>query len=416
MQATEIPLSLYVHIPWCIRKCPYCDFNSHEKRSALPEARYVDALIADLKRQADAVAGRGIGSVYIGGGTPSLFSARSIERLLDAVARETGLAGDAEITIEANPGSFDQQNFAGFRSAGVNRISIGVQSFDDALLRALGRVHDASTARQAVLAARRAQFENINVDVMYALPGQTLKQARQDVEQAMALAPSHISYYQLTLEPHTHFYRHPPALPGGELGWAIQQQGTDLLTLHGWQQYEISAYAKDQFRCIHNMNYWQFGDYLGIGAGAHQKISFDKTGVWRSEKPRNPLQYMEQVLNGPPAGPACDPLGHDELVFEFLLNALRMKSGFTRERFECNTGLPFGQLATKLQALLQEGLVVRRDGGLRCSETGYRYLDDLLLRLLPEAPAEHTVTGPERRTGTASGGHAARSPAGVRPA
>ncbi|MYB88537.1 MAG: radical SAM family heme chaperone HemW [Proteobacteria bacterium] len=387
MQATEIPLSLYVHIPWCVKKCPYCDFNSHEKRSALPEVRYVDALIADLKRQADGVAGRGIGSVYIGGGTPSLFSARSIERLLDAVARETGLAKDAEITVEANPGTFDQQNFAGFRSAGVNRISIGVQSFDDALLRALGRIHDANTARQAVLAAKQAHFENINIDVMYALPGQTLKQARRDVEQAIALTPSHISYYQLTLEPHTHFYRHPPTLPDGELGWAIQQQGTNLLMLHGWQQYEISAYAKDQFRCIHNMNYWRFGDYLGIGAGAHQKISSDKTGVWRSEKPRNPLQYMEQVLNDPLAGPACRPLSDDELVFEFLLNALRMKSGFTWQLFECNTGLSFGQLATKLQGLIQEGLIVRQDGGLRCSETGYRYLDGLLLRLLPEAPA-----------------------------
>lgn len=222
---------------------------------------------------------------------------------------------------------------------------------------------------------------------MYALPGQTLKQARHDVEQAIALTPSHISYYQLTLEPHTHFYRHPPTLPDGELGWAIQQQGTDLLTLHGWQQYEISAYAKDQFRCIHNVNYWQFGDYLGIGAGAHQKISFDKTGVRRSEKPKNPLQYMEQVLNDPPAGFVCHPLAHDELIFEFLLNSLRMKSGFTRQLFECNTGLPFGQLAAKLQALLQEGLIVRQGDGLRCSETGYRYLDDLLLRLLPEASA-----------------------------
>ena len=386
MQATEIPLSLYIHIPWCIRKCPYCDFNSHQKRSALPETRYVDALIADLNKQAGAVTGRSIDSVYIGGGTPSLFSAHSIERLLDAVARETALAQDAEITIEANPGTFDQQNFAGFRSAGVNRISIGVQSFDDVLLRALGRIHDASTAKQAVLAAKQAHFENINIDVMYALPGQTLKQARQDIEQAIALAPSHISYYQLTLEPHTHFYRHPPTLPGDELGWAIQQQGADLLTRHGWKQYEVSAYAKDQFICTHNLNYWQFGDYLGIGAGAHQKISFDTNSVWRSEKPKNPLQYMEQVLNEPTAGPTHHPLSQDELVFEFLLNALRMKAGFTRQLFERNTGLSFTWLVTKLQALVQEGLVVQLDDGLHCSETGYRYLDDLLMRLLPEVP------------------------------
>ena len=392
MQAVAIPLSLYVHIPWCIRKCPYCDFNSHQKRSALPEARYVDALIADLKKQADAVSGRAIDSVYIGGGTPSLFSAHSIERLLDAIARETALAQDAEITIEANPGTFDQQNFAGFRSAGVNRISIGVQSFDDTLLRALGRIHDAGAAKQAVLEARQARFENINIDLMYALPGQTLEQARRDVEQAIALAASHISYYQLTLEPHTHFYRHPPTLPDDELGWAIQEQGADLLTRHGWQQYEISAYAKDRYECAHNTNYWQFGDYLGIGAGAHQKISLDRTGVWRSEKPKNPLQYMEQALNDLSAGPARHPLGRDELVFEFLLNALRMKSGFTRQLFERNTGLSFTWLATKLQALIQEGLVVRLDDGLQCSETGYRYLDDLLMRLLPETPPTPLAT------------------------
>ena len=237
-------------------------------RSSLPEARYIDALIADLKKTLGYRHWAENWQCFYWRGTPSLFSARSIERLLATVVRETALAHDAEITIEANPGTFDQKNFSGFRSAGVNRISIGVQSFDDTLLHSLGRIHDASIAKQAVLTAKRANFENINIDVMYALPGQTLKQAQADVEQAIALEPSHISYYQLTLEPHTHFYRHPPKLPDSELGWTIQQQGADLLALHGWQQYEISAYAKDGFRCIHNMNYWQFGDYLGIGAGA----------------------------------------------------------------------------------------------------------------------------------------------------
>ena len=356
-------------------------------RSSLPEARYIDALIADLKKHSVTVTGREIGSVFIGGGTPSLFSARSIERLLATVVRETALAHDAEITIEANPGTFDQKNFSGFRSAGVNRISIGVQSFDDTLLHSLGRIHDASIAKQAVLTAKRANFENINIDVMYALPGQTLKQAQADVEQAIALEPSHISYYQLTLEPHTHFYRHPPKLPDSELGWTIQQQGADLLALHGWQQYEISAYAKDGFRCIHNMNYWQFGDYLGIGAGAHQKISFDKTNILRNEKPRNPLQYMDQMLNNTSAKSIEHPLSQDELVFEFLLNALRLRSGFTWQQFERNTGLACTQLIPKLQALIQEGLLVRLEHGLRCSESGYQYLDNLLLRLLPEAPA-----------------------------
>ena len=389
MPAIEIPLSLYIHIPWCTRKCPYCDFNSHESRSSLPEVRYVDALIADLKQHADAVSGRKISSVYIGGGTPSLFSASSIGRLLEGVARETILENDAEITIEANPGTLDQQNFAGFRSAGVNRISIGVQSFDDALLHALGRIHDASAAKQAVLAAKLVGFENINIDLMYALPGQTQTQACADVEQAIDLEPSHISYYQLTLEPNTRFYRHPPELPDSELGWAIQQQGMDLLDRHGWQQYEISAYAKDRFRCMHNMNYWEFGDYLGIGAGAHQKISFEKTGIFRSEKPRNPMQYMEQMLNSPSARPISHHLSHDELVFEFLLNALRLKAGFTWQQFEHNTGLTYTMLMPKLQGLIEEGLLVRLDHGLHCSSTGYRYLDNILVRLLPEAPARH---------------------------
>ena len=383
MYKADIPLSLYVHIPWCVRKCPYCDFNSHEVRSAFPEARYVDALIVDLEKHAGA--GREIISVFIGGGTPSLFSADSIERLLADIARETTLAHHAEITIEANPGTLDQQNFAGFRDAGVNRISIGVQSFNDAQLRALGRIHDAHAAKQAVLAAGHAGFENINIDLMYALPGQTLAQARQDIEQAVALKPAHISYYQLTLEPQTRFYRHPPELPDGELSWAMHQQGMHLLARHGWQQYEVSAYAQGRFRCIHNLNYWQFGDYLGIGAGAHQKISFDDGGVVRSAKPGNPQQYMAQTLNGTPEKPAR-PLHPDELVFEFLLNALRLKSGFTRQQFERHTGLSLASLVPKLQAPLLEDLLVIRDDRVCCSATGYRFLDDLLQRLLPETP------------------------------
>ncbi len=386
MYKVDIPLSLYVHIPWCVRKCPYCDFNSHEVRSAFPETRYVDALITDLETQAGLVAGREIISVFIGGGTPSLFSAGSIERLLAAIARETTLAHLAEITIEANPGTLDQQNFTGFRRAGVNRISIGVQSFNDAMLHALGRIHDAHAAKQAVRMARQAGFENINIDLMYALPGQTLAQARQDVEQAIALQPAHISYYQLTLEPHTRFYRYPPALPDSELSWAMQQQGIRRLARHGWQQYEVSAHAPDRSRCVHNLNYWQFGDYLGIGAGAHQKISFDNARVVRSAKSRNPQQYMEQTLSGTPVKPE-PPLHPDELVFEFLLNTLRLKSGFTRQQFEQHTGLPFASLVPKLQALLLENLLVMQEDRVCCSTTGYRFLDDLLQRLLPEIPA-----------------------------
>ena len=386
MHTARIPLSLYVHIPWCVKKCPYCDFNSHEMRSPLPEARYVDALIADLEKHAGAVSKREVISIFIGGGTPSLFSAGSIARLLDAIRRETTLAPRAEITIEANPGTLDQQNFAGFRRAGVNRISIGVQSFDDARLHALGRVHDACTAKEAVRAARGAGFENINIDLMFALPGQTLAQARRDVEQAIALAPAHISYYQLTLEPNTRFYRHPPRLPGNELAWEIQQQGVHLLARHGWQQYEVSAHAQDGSRCLHNLNYWQFGDYLGIGAGAHQKISFDDFGVVRSAKPRNPQQYMELALDADyPAAPG-PPLQPEELAFEYLLNALRLKSGFTRQQFEHHTGIAFASHAPKLRKLCHENLLVMQDDRVYCSETGYRFLDDLLQRLLPERP------------------------------
>lgn len=355
-------------------------------RSVLPQTEYIHALISDLKMHAHAVAGREICSVFIGGGTPSLFSAGSIARLMNAIQHETTLSPLAEITIEANPGTFDQRNFAGFRSAGINRISIGVQSFDDAMLHALGRIHDACTAEQAVLEAWRAGFDNVNIDLMYALPGQTLAQARRDVEQAVALKPSHLSYYQLTLEPNTRFYRHPPKLPDSELSWAIQQQGTHLLTRHGWKQYEVSAYARDQFSCQHNLNYWQFGDYLGIGAGAHQKITLDNIGVVRSAKPASPQQYMKQVLNGAPAKPA-KPLQPEELEFEFLLNALRLKSGFTRQQFERHTGLAFMSLEPKLQALCQDELLVMQEDRVYCSVTGYRFLDDLLQRLLPEMPA-----------------------------
>ena len=387
MHTTRIPLSLYVHLPWCVRKCPYCDFNSHEIRSPIPETHYVDALIADLQIHAQAVASRQVISIFIGGGTPSLFTAGAISRLLDAIGSTLTIGAQAEITIETNPGTLDQGNFAGFRKAGINRISIGVQSFDDTMLNALGRIHDAGTAIRAVRAARQAGFENINIDLMYALPGQTLAQARQDLEQAIDLKPEHLSYYQLTLEPNTRFFRYPPKLPDNDLAWDMQQQGTHLLEQHGLQQYEVSSYAQYRYQCLHNLNYWQFGDYLGIGAGAHQKVSLDDTGVCRSAKPRSPQQYMKQAFNGDFPETSAGALSPEELEFEFLMNALRLKAGFTRQQFELYTGLDFRLLVSRLQGLYHEGLLAGEPERVCCSNSGYRFLDDLLLRLLPDTPA-----------------------------
>lgn len=382
--AIEIPLSLYVHLPWCIRKCPYCDFNSYQTDGSIPEDQYIEALLTDLQRQVDAVKGRTIISVFIGGGTPSLFSARSIQRLLAAIHADLWLADDAEITIEANPDSLDQQNFTGFRRAGVNRISIGAQSFHNDLLRRLGRIHDAQAALDAVSTARAAGFENINIDLMYALPEQTLQAAGHDVQQAVSLHPAHISYYQLTIEPDTHFYRHRPRLPDDELGWEMQRQGVELLAQHGFRQYEVSAYARDSFACVHNRNYWRFGDYIGIGAGAHQKISDMKKGVvLRSEKPRHPRQYMRQILAGEPLKPPR-VLDERDVQFEFLLNALRLQQGFSPRQFERHTGLDYASLHPQLEPLLEEDLLTVENGHVQCSKQGYRFLDELLQGLLPE--------------------------------
>ena len=381
---TNIPLSLYIHIPWCVKKCPYCDFNSHEVRSAIPEDQYIGALIFNLQQQKEVIGDREIISVFIGGGTPSLFSVNSIQRLLLAIDKQLILASDVEITIEANPGTLDQQNFAGFRHAGVNRISIGVQSFCDTQLRELGRIHDAQAAKDAVLAARQAGFENINIDLMYALPKQSLLEAAYDIEQAMALNPTHISYYQLTIEPNTRFYQHPPRLPNSELSWDMQQQGVHLLAQHGFQQYEVSAYARDKFSCVHNSNYWQFGDYLGIGAGAHQKISdAENDTIWRSEKPPHPQQYMQQILRAERLE-AAQRLRHEDLVFEFLLNALRLRHGFNRQLFERHTGLAYAGIHPQLKSLQEEGLLIMENDHIYCSEKGYRFLDELLQRLIPE--------------------------------
>ena len=380
----DLPLSLYVHLPWCIKKCPYCDFNSHEFRTVFPEKNYIDALMVDLSQQIDVMGQREIISIFIGGGTPSLFSADSIQRLLDGIARQFTLAPDAEITLEANPGASSQQNFAGFHQAGVNRISIGVQSFSNPHLQALGRIHDAQAAIDAVTCAQAAGFENINIDLMYGLPLQTLQQAAQDVEQAIQLRPNHISYYQLTIEPNTRFFRYPPTVPDSEFSWAMQQQGIGLLAQSDFRQYEVSAFASGKFECIHNLNYWQFGDYIGIGAGAHQKTSCSARGIiTRCEKPSHPQDYITRALGHETLG-VTRTLAGEEVIFEFLMNALRLKQGFSRQQFERHTGLEFEHLAARIKPLQDEALLDVTDCQVRCTRQGYDFLDELLQRMIPE--------------------------------
>lgn len=378
-----MPLSLYVHIPWCIKKCPYCDFNSHEIQNSLPEEQYIDALILDLKSHIKDVKGRKVTSIFIGGGTPSLFSAKSIQVLISNISDLLKLEDDIEITIEANPGTTDQKNFSGFREAGVNRISIGIQSFADSQLQLLGRIHDAQTATDSVHAAQQAGFENINIDLMYALPQQDLAAATDDIEQAIALNPTHISYYQLTIEPNTSFYRQPPRLPDSQLSWEIQQTGMQLLASQGYQQYEVSAYAKQGYQCTHNTNYWQFGDYLGIGAGAHQKLSFSvSNSISRCEKPKHPQQYMRYINDGKVINDA-HTLSEQDIIFEFMLNALRLKQGFTTQQFELHTGLSIDKINQSLQAHIEDGLLIQNENRIYCSERGYGFLDDVLQNWLP---------------------------------
>ena len=379
-----IPLSLYIHIPWCVKKCPYCDFNSHEAKSTIPEDEYIDALITDIQQQSNDIKQRELTSIFIGGGTPSLFSAASIHRLLSSLEDQLTFTNEIEITIEANPGTYDQKNFSEFRAAGINRISIGAQSFSDKKLHELGRIHDAQTATNAVYAAKDAGFENINIDIMYALPKQTMGEAIFDIEQAIALDPTHISYYQLTLEPNTRFYQHPPKLPSNDISWEMQLQGVSLLSSHGYQQYEISAYSKTNKECAHNLNYWQFGDYVGIGAGAHQKLTNKKSGaILRSEKPRHPQQYIRHIH----ANEKCESTliaKQENIQFEFLLNALRLTHGFNRTQYELHTGLNFDALVSSTEHLQEEKLLLVQNDSVQCTHHGYRFLDEILQCLLPE--------------------------------
>ena len=376
-----IPLSLYIHIPWCIKKCPYCDFNSHEARNEIPENRYLDALIKDLENELPNIWGRSIESIFIGGGTPSLFSAEGINKLLRSLRERLNIRPNIEITMEANPGTFEQQRFNGFRQAGINRLSIGVQSYNDKHLKALGRLHDSEEALKAAEIVQTAGFENFNLDLMFGLPKQTIDEALDDLKQAIAANPNHISWYQLTIEENTLFHYSPPPIPNDEIIWEIQQQGQLLLEEAGYEQYEVSAYAKKNQRSKHNMNYWQFGDYLGIGAGAHGKITMPDGSITRHTKFRHPEEYMKQALEDK-ARSSVKPLKKDDITFEFMLNIARLKNGFTAELFEQRTWLGFSEIEEQLKTLIEEGLILKSDNHYKPSERGYLFVNDVVNRFL----------------------------------
>ena len=375
------PLSLYVHLPWCLKKCPYCDFNSHEIRSdttgaavAVPEQRYLDALVADLEVALPLVWGRTIHSIFIGGGTPSLFSAQSIDRLIGDVRARLRLEPDCEITLEANPGTFEKDRFKAFRGAGVTRLSIGVQSFNDTHLLALGRVHDSAQAMAAVEEAAQA-FDTFNIDIMYALPGQSIGQLDQDLTYALALKPPHVSVYHLTIEPNTYFAKFPPRIPEDDIAYDMLDRITDRVAAAGLDRYEVSAYARPGHRCWHNLNYWQFGDYLGIGAGAHSKLSFAHRVV-RQLRFRDPMIYMEKALAGN-ALTQDDEVTRAELPFEFMLNALRLKGGFELQQFTERTGLPVTAIEAALLEAESKGLIERDLVRVKPTARGFDFLSDL---------------------------------------
>ena len=378
---TPPPLSLYVHIPWCVQKCPYCDFNSHQARGEIPEADYVGALIADLESSLPLVWGRKVSSIFFGGGTPSLLSGAALETLLTALRTLLPLTPDAEITLEANPGTVESAKFAAFRDAGINRLSLGIQSFNAAHLKALGRIHDDRQARRAIEIAAQ-HFDNFNLDLMYGLPGQTLEQALDDVDTALAFAPTHLSCYQLTLEPNTAFAAAPPVLPDPDVCADMQDAIEARLAGAGFIHYETSAFAQPGRHCRHNVNYWTFGDYLGIGAGAHGKLTLhDK--VLRQMRWKQPKQYLAKVA----AGAAVDDefaVERDDLPFEFMMNALRLNQGFDESLFAARTALPLIAIENELRRAESDGLIVRRPGHIAPTKRGQRHLNRLLETFLAD--------------------------------
>ena len=374
------PLALYVHVPWCVRKCPYCDFNSHETRGELPESGYVEALIADLDHALPLVWGRRVYTVFFGGGTPSLLSAQAVDAVLSAIRARVPLAVDAEVTLEANPGTFEAEKFAGFRAAGVNRLSIGIQSFDPRHLKALGRIHDDVQAERAIEIARE-HFTNFNLDLMYALPGQTLAEASADVRHALKYDPPHLSIYHLTIEPNTYFHNHPPAVPESDAAADMQCEIQSLTQAAGYEHYETSAYARPGRRSRHNVNYWSFGDYLGIGAGAHSKLSFPDR-ILRQARYRQPREYMTRVAAGGAVQTEHEVPGRD-IPFEFMMNALRLNDGFPVSLFEERAGLPLTYALKGLDEAERRGLIVRDHRHVAPTELGRRFLNDLLQIFLP---------------------------------
>jgi putative oxygen-independent coproporphyrinogen III oxidase len=381
---TSVPLALYVHMPWCVRKCPYCDFNSHQLKSALPPSSYIDALIRDCDTELPSLAGRRIDTVFFGGGTPSLFAPDDFARVLEALKQRIAFADDVEVTLEANPGTIERGLFAGYRDAGINRVSLGAQSFAPNALERLGRIHTPLDTYRAVEELHSAGIDNFNLDLMYALPQQTLSEAIDDVRTACALGPTHISYYQLTLEPGTVFHARPPPLPDDDAAWEIQAEGQEILAEQGFEQYEISAYAKQGARCRHNLNYWLFGDYVGLGAGAHGKLTLAMPDrILRTAKPKQPRDYQEKLGvepmgTAPPVPPGERKfIAAADLPFEYMLNALRLNEGFAIGDFEGRTGLPASAVEPKLRHALERGLVEATAGRWRPSALGGRFLNDL---------------------------------------
>jgi len=369
------PLSLYIHIPWCVKKCPYCDFNSHESRGEIPEKRYVAALINDLEQSVPRVYGRKIKSVFFGGGTPSLFSAYSINEILSAVRMLTPLDYAAEITLEANPGTVDTAHFAGYKQAGVNRVSLGIQSFNADYLKALGRVHDDKQAIQAAELALKT-FERVNLDIMYGLPNQTLEHALEDARKAVVLGSDHLSFYHLTLEPNTPFHRTPPSLPEDDTSADMQEQIEVLLAENGYEHYETSAFCKPKSQARHNVNYWQFGDYLGIGAGAHSKLSFhDK--ITRETRHKNPKAFMDNAEKGNAVDNTW-AIEQADLGFEFMMNALRLTNGFEIKLFQERTGMPLEAVSMRLAESLNKDLILQNHNTIQPTLLGQRYLNNLL--------------------------------------
>jgi len=369
------PLSLYIHIPWCVRKCPYCDFNSHEARGTLPEDEYVAALLADLEAALPRVWGRPVLTVFIGGGTPSLLSVRALDALLSGVRARLPLAADAEVTLEANPGTVEAEKFAGFRAAGVNRLSLGIQSFNDRHLAALGRIHGSPEARRAAELALRT-FDNVNLDLMYGLPGQTPAEAAADIAVAVAYAPQHLSVYHLTIEPNTYFHRYPPAVPDDDAAAEMQDTVEIQLAAAGYEHYETSAFARPGRHSRHNLNYWRFGDYLGLGAGAHSKISF-KNNILRESRPRQPKAYLAWAGAGATANEQRD-VAATELPGEFMMNALRLNQGFDLALFPARTGLDLTRILATLDQAETRGLITRDHQRITPTLLGRRFLNDLM--------------------------------------